>query len=160
MKMKAFSFFSRFLVGLVGAVFAANVMAASEPIEDKDDFGKRFVDCINLGAKNNCLSKVTEKHVDPSFRGGAADLRKAYKFWETNLSECRVYKVHVLDKVVRADLFESRPYIIECADGAFLGAYINLRKVKERWYVFGFSLKDSEEFVFRLLDYPPVLIQD
>jgi hypothetical protein len=149
-------------LGLLIGIFLSSTTMASEPvpIEDRDAFEKQYVDCIISKANDNCLVSLFLDHLDPKIKEADKVMEDTNKYWIEALAICQPYAVHVLDKVIRANAFEGRSYLIECHDGNIRETYVNFRKIREGWYVFGFRLTNSEEMMRRLLNIPTLPIDE
>ena len=149
-------------LGVVVGLFFSVVAMASEPvpIEDRDAFEKQYIACLIAEAKENCFVLLFSDHLDTKIKNASEVIRDTNKYWMEVLETCHPYTVHVLDKTVRANAFEGRAYLIECSDGSIRGTYVNFRKIREGWYVFGFRLTNSDESMRRLLNIPTLPIDE
>jgi hypothetical protein len=138
---------------VVGLVFSAVAMA-SEPIVDKDAFEKRYIDCIMSGAKDNCLVSIFSNHRDPQFRDQDGVFERLNKYYLEKIASPSVYKVHVIEKTMKAGIFDNRSYLIERDNGSLAGFYVSFRNIKGKWFMFAFKFNNSDEFVYKLLGMP------
>jgi hypothetical protein len=144
-------------LGLLAGLFLSAAALASEsvPIEDRDAFEKEYLACIMSGAKDGCVAAVFSGHLDQSFEKPEEFLKKI----DTSLSNfvfggSTIYKIHPLDRTMRAGIFDSRSYLVERSGGALAGFSVVFRKIEGEWYVFGISVDKSHAFVLRLLNLP------
>jgi hypothetical protein len=149
MKMRNFMLIAGLLFASIGT---AN---GQTPIKDKDAFEKKYIECIMSGWKNKCFSALIIGHFRPNFEDKIPLVKKELH----NIDELAnqfgsVYRVHPLDKIIRANIWDNRTYLIEHFNGKFSGAYINFIKIKEEWYVYTFLFDNSEEFIKKLLKIP------
>jgi len=154
--MKAGNFI--FATGVLLVTIAAAY--AQTPVEDKDAFEKQYIECIMSGLKNKCFSALFSGHFSPEAEDRAPYISQAtkslYMFDGFANQLGSVYQVHLLDKIMRANVLDSRTYLIEHSNNRFSGAYISFIRVKGEWYVISFNISDSDEFVKKLLKLPPV----
>jgi hypothetical protein len=142
---------------LAGIFLCATVQAESVPIEDRDAFEKRYIECVMSGLKNNCISGLFSKHIAPTVTPEDANqLLVALRTIDDNYRKegLPVYKVHPVDRVLRADITESRTYIIERSNGLFIGAYVNFVKIKGAWYMGSFGMDGSNKLTEDILKLP------
>ena len=138
-------------LGVVVGLFFSVVAMASEPvpIEDKDAFEKQYIDCLKSGFKDKCFSALFSSHL--TLGADRVSLDQADSFYK---NESLVYEIHVLDKVIRAGVFDSSTYLIERTDAVFAGADVTFMKLKGAWYVYSYSVNTSSEFVLKILNLP------
>jgi hypothetical protein len=133
------------------------------PIEDKDAFEKQYIECIMSGFKNKCLATLVGRHLPPmnnhSPNDLADDLEKALQRAKDSPSGLlSIYKVHPLDKINKGGVWDIRTYAVEYSNEKYQGAYINFRKIKEKWYVSRVSLGSATtEHLRKLLELPEVV---
>jgi hypothetical protein len=136
---------------LAGLTFSVAALAAEPtPIEDRDAFEKQYIDCVEGGLKDKCFSALFLSHLDPITEEGRKSLNQLDGIYQAGVA----YKVHPLDKVMRAGVVDCRTYLIEQPNGDFVGASVTFRKSKGKWYVFAFLIDGSNEFVKKLLKLP------
>jgi hypothetical protein len=133
--------------------FSTNAMA-NEPITDKDAFEKQYIDCIISGATNNCFVSTFSNHRDPHSKDLDEALEWVNKYYKEKIAFPPVYKIHVIEKTIKAEVFDNRSYLIERDNGSLVGFYISFRRIKDKWYVFTFKFGDMDEFVYSLLGMP------
>ncbi|MDR2260780.1 MAG: hypothetical protein LBE06_07625 [Azoarcus sp.] len=146
------------------AVFGAGLFLASMtvanaqvPIDDRDAFEKKYIECIMSGLKNKCFSTLVGTHMTPAaakseqssgFRDGLQIIENPPNFYDS------IYKIHPLDRIVKAGTWDSKTYLVEHSNGRISVAYINLLNIKEKWYVASFGFETSREAVGRFLKLP------
>jgi hypothetical protein len=141
---------------LAGVFFLTgmSVAHAQVAIDDKDAFEKRYIECVMSGLKNKCFSTLAKEHFLPD----ADKIPKAVEELRTidDLANSikEVYKVHHIDKVIRAGTWDARTYAIEHSDGKYSGAYLLFVSVKGKWYVSKCAFNSSGEFLGKLLKLP------
>jgi hypothetical protein len=139
---------------LAGIFLSASVMA-SEPIEDRDAFEKHYIKCVISGLKDNCLFNLLSKHLTPATKEDDKQILDILRsFGDFYKDKPPAYKVHVVDKIMRAGIVESRTYMIERTDGVFVGSYINFIKIKDGWYINSFGISGADEVIERILQLP------
>jgi hypothetical protein len=141
---------------LAGLTFSVAALAAEPtPIEDRDAFEKQYIFCVETGLKNKCFVSIFSGHLVPNIKNadeGLSNLNESYL--NGVMSGSYGYKVHILDKTMRAGIFDSRTYLIERSDGTLIGSYIIFRKIQGKWYVYEFSIQGSDVFIRELLKFP------
>ncbi|MDR1349321.1 MAG: hypothetical protein LBJ59_00815 [Zoogloeaceae bacterium] len=128
---------------------------ASEPIPigNRDAFEKQYINCIESGLKDKCFVSIFSGHLTPNIKNAEEGLNNLNEIYLKNqMAGSPVYKVHAIDKTMRAGVFDSRTYLIERFDGSFIGCYIIFRNIQEKWYVYAFRMQESDEFIRKLLD--------
>jgi hypothetical protein len=140
---------------LAGLAFSAVAAAASEPIKDRDAFEKKYIECITSGLKNKCLSALLTGHFIPDAEGHSPFIHQTVaqlqKIEELADQFGNVYQVRPLDKIIRADTWDSRTYLTEHSNGRFSGAYLCFTRVKGEWYVSSFRINTKKEFLREIL---------
>ncbi|MDR3086467.1 MAG: hypothetical protein LBU45_00700 [Azoarcus sp.] len=158
--------FKYILYSLVGMALSVNAMAAGTPIEDRDAFERQYFDCLRSNGKNDCFSSTILEHTEPRYTND--DIKKALQVWNESsakmFSACSVYAVHVIERIEKAGVFDSRSFLLECSgkgntDGAFISGYVIFRKVKGKWYVNAFSLENSTNLLINLLNIPALSVE-
>jgi hypothetical protein len=133
---------------LLAGLFLSTAALASEsmPIEDRDAFEKMYFKCIMSSSKeDDCLVNLFSKYLDLPSRGDHG------QSWKEGLGYCKPYAIYPVDKKIRGEIFDMRTYVIECSNGSLAGSYLSFRRMKEQWFLFEFSLRDSEEFVRKII---------
>jgi hypothetical protein len=149
--------FKHGLILLVGLVFSIAAMAKEPvPIEDRDVFEKQLITCIMSELENDCIISLFSAHLDPDIEDRDDFIINTNSFFKKELENSSVYEIHVIDKVIKADLFDSRTYIIEYSSRKFLGLHISFTGIEGKWYVSYLDAGDSEEFIRRILGLPPL----
>ncbi|MDR3055027.1 MAG: hypothetical protein LBU53_06440 [Zoogloeaceae bacterium] len=148
----------RFGLGVVaGLLFSVAALAGeSVPIEDKDAFEKQYLDCIVSGARDNCLVSIFSNHLDPQFTNQDVIVDRFSRYYQEKMATPSVYKVHLIEKTIKAEVFDNRSYLIERDNGSLVGFYVSFRSIKDKWFVFTFKVSNTEEYVFKLLGMPIV----
>ncbi|MDR2165466.1 MAG: hypothetical protein LBO79_07590 [Zoogloeaceae bacterium] len=143
------------LILLAGLIFSVAAMANEPvPIEDRDAFEKEYLACLKTGLRNKCFSTLFSSHLDYNFKDLEV-LGRIDDLSANQLADCPpVYDVHVVDKILRGGVLDSRTYLIECSDRSFVGVYVNFRKTRNEWYVSAFSVWGSDEFIKKILKLP------
>ncbi|GHT97677.1 hypothetical protein AGMMS49545_24110 [Betaproteobacteria bacterium] len=97
---------------VVGLLFTIAAMASEPvPIEDKDAFEKQYIDCIESGAKNDCLVSIFSNHFDPQFKNPGEIVDGFNKYYQEKMTLPPVYRVHVIEKTIKAEVFDNRSYL-------------------------------------------------
>jgi hypothetical protein len=141
---------------LAGLVFAGGVLADdSVPIEDLDTFEKEYIGCVMTGLKDHCFSNLVSKHISPAIENVGQVISMLRKnddtFVKNNLS---VYKVHIVDRIKRGNIVESRTYMIERSNGLFVGSYVNFIQIKDKWYISAFGIDNADDLIKSILNLP------
>jgi hypothetical protein len=148
---------------LVGIFLSAMTMASEPvPIKDKDAFEKQYIECFMSGLKGNCFISVFSGHLDQTVENPNETLSRTNSFYlDIQKRHSSIYKIHILDKIVRADVFDSRTYIVEHSDETLIGLYVVFVKRKENWYVYSIYMKDNDdgELLHRILNLPTLPIK-
>jgi hypothetical protein len=144
---------------IAGLLFASIGTANGQtPIKDTDAFEKKYIECITSGFKNKCFSVLLRGHFAPDAEGQTPRIPQAtaasHKVDEFANQLGGVYQVHPLDKTIRANVWDSRTYLIEHLDGRFSASHINFVKMKGEWYVFSYGFNQADGFVKQLLKLP------
>jgi hypothetical protein len=140
---------------LAGIFLCATVQAESVPIEDRDAFEKRYIECVMSGLKDNCLFNLLSNHLTPATQEDDKQILDILRsFGDFYKDKPPVYKVHIVDKIMRAGIVESRTYMIERSDGVFVGSYINFVKIKDGWYINAFGISGADEVLEKILQLP------
>jgi hypothetical protein len=152
------------LAFLAGLILSGVAMAGEPvPIEDRDAFEKEYLECFKSGLKDNCFISVFSGHLDQNVKEPEKSLNKANTYYldviriSPGSAPGSVYKIHPLNKEMRAGIFDSRSYLIERFNGGLLGFYVVFRKLKGNWYVFAYAMDESEDFVLKLINLPALL---
>jgi hypothetical protein len=154
-KMKAG--FKHGLILLAGLIFSVAAMANEPvPIEDRDAFEKQLITCITSELKNDCITSLFSAHFSPGVKDQDSVINHANSTFKKVLEKSSVYEVHVINKVIKVGLFDSRTYIIEYSNGIFVGLHVIFTGIKGKWYASYLDVGYSEEFIHRLLGLPPV----
>jgi hypothetical protein len=142
---------------LVAGLLLSGVAIAGEsvPIEDRDAFEQQYIECIMSGAKDDCLISIFSGRLAPQFADQDKIVNGLNKYYLEKIASPSAYKVHVIDKIMKAGIFDNRSYLIERDDGSLIGFYVSFRKTKEKWFVFSFRFNSSEDYVLKLLSMPP-----
>lgn len=150
-------YFTLFLLcGLISTGVTANDKATiNEKISDKNAFETQYIKCIEQGLKAGCFQSVFSGHFDfqPKQELLAPDAENFFIRWMAGLS---IYKVHVASKIVKADIFDNRSYLIERSDGELVGFFVGFRSVKGNWYVYDIQGGSSDLYIRRLLEMPKI----
>jgi hypothetical protein len=148
---------------LLAGLFFCTVLASEPvPIEDRDAFEKEYLECFMSGLKDNCFISIFSEHLDYGFANPDELLRELNSsYLDMQKIHSPIYKIHVLDKIIRADVFDSRTYIVEYFGGTMKGLHVVFRKVKENWYVFAISMKGDRDGAafYRILNIPGLPIE-
>jgi hypothetical protein len=148
--------FKHGLVLLAGLVLPVVAAMANEPIpiEDKDVFEKQLITCITSELENDCIASLLSIYLIPASKN--SDLATSYInfFFKENFKKIPVRKIHVVNRVTKADLIDDRRYIIERSDRDFHGLYMNFRRLKGKWYLSHLRTGSWAEFIYRILDLP------
>jgi hypothetical protein len=155
-------------LGLLAGIFLSATAMASEPvpIEDRDAFDKRYVECIRFGLKNDCLISTLSGHFALSVN--EIELREINERLKEGLKTAKILNIFPLEKVVRANYFDSRTYLVEYEDEKsyadnspsrprIAAAYIVFGRLNKNWYVYSFDIDNSENFVRRLINLPTII---
>ncbi|GHT97636.1 hypothetical protein AGMMS49545_24070 [Betaproteobacteria bacterium] len=121
----------KYVLGVViGLLFSVAAMASEPvPIEDRDAFEKQLITCISSDLKSNCIASLFSAHFDPAFKDRDNTVSYVNNSVKNDMENCSVYKVHVVNRVLKADLFDNRSYVIECSNVTFFGLYIGLSRM-------------------------------
>ena len=136
--------------------FASMGVSANERISDTNGLEKQYVRCMEGGFESGCFAKIFSGHFDKWYKEPEKAPISTEAFYRKWLNGQSVYKVHVIDKVVKAGVFDNRSYLIERADGELSGIFIGLRKIQGDWYVYDIQGGSSDAYVRELLDMPRI----
>jgi hypothetical protein len=141
---------------LVAGLLLSGVAIAGEsvPIEDRDAFEQQYIECIMSGAKDNCMVLIFSSLPVPRNKDKGEIVEMLNKYYLKEIAHQPVYKVHVIERVMKAGVFDNRSYLIERDDGSLVGLYVSFRNIKDKWFVFKFTLNLSYGYIFKLLDMP------
>jgi hypothetical protein len=142
------------LAGLVSSVAA--IANEPIPIEDRNVFEKQLITCIMSELENDCITSLFSAHLDPDDQDRDDFIINVNSLFKEALGNSSVYKVHIINKVMKTDFLDSRTYIIEYSSGKFLGLHIGFTGMEGKWYVSYFDAGDSEEFIRQILGLPPL----
>jgi hypothetical protein len=135
---------------LAGLVFSCAAPADEPaPIEDRDAFEKQYVECFKSEWKDKCLSTLFLIHLDSGFEDANKILNQLENMQDT--LGCLPYDVHIVDKVIRGEVFDSRTYLIECSNRNFVGSQVIFRRTKGQWHVFAIHFGNEDEFLQKIL---------
>jgi hypothetical protein len=142
-------------VFLAGLACAASVLAAeSTPITDVDAFEKQYLECIMGGVKNDCITALFKEHAPlgakpENIEKSMVNVRDSFQKF---LKGTNVFKIHVVDKKLKAGIYDDRIYLIETANTNLLCFRVVFRKILDKWYIAGFQLSDEEKVIIKLMD--------
>jgi hypothetical protein len=133
----------------VGLAVSMPVFAVdAKPIEDLNTFEQQFVSCIMKKGNNACLKDTFANRL-PYDKDGFVN--KINTSLTSNLQKCNPYKVHPMPKISRGDLYEGRPYIIECSNNSLIGVYMYFFHIQEKWFLFSLDIHGDDDFVSQVL---------
>jgi hypothetical protein len=143
-------------LGLLAGLLLSVVALASEsvPIEDRDAFEKEYLACFMSGLKDDCFVSVFSGHLDPRIENPEENLRKSNRFYldDVKISPGYAYKIHLLEKVEKAGIFDSRIYLIEQnSSGGLLAFHVVFTKRKGDWYIGAYGMRVKSEEIYRIL---------
>lgn len=141
---------------LAGLFFCTALAGEPVPIEDRDAFEKQYIECLMSGLKDDCLVSVFSGRIDKSVKNSEEAIRQSNTYYRDilQISPGAVYKIHPLDKIVRAGMFDSRTYLIEYdSDGLLLFCIIFIKR-KENWYVGAYNMFSEDKEIFDALNLP------
>jgi hypothetical protein len=147
--------FKHDLALLAGLVLPVSAMANEPiPIEDRDVFEKQFITCITSELENDCIASLFSAHLGPTAKDRDNLISYANSAFKKRFGKIPAHKIHVVNKMTKADLIDERAYIIERSNSDFYGLHINFKCLKGKWYLSRFSFGSSAEFIYRILDLP------
>jgi hypothetical protein len=125
-------------------------------IVDKDAFEKQYIECISSGIRNNCIVPLFRDH-DASagydaFKQAEESANKLNTLFHQLLKETYVYKVHIISKKTKAEVYDDREYLIQWGTGKVTCFRVLFREIKGKWYVANFQLINDSEYITKILD--------
>jgi hypothetical protein len=148
--------FKHDLILLAGLVLPVAAMANEPiPIEDKNVFEKQLITCITSELENDCIASLLSTHLDPAVKDRNNAASHMDSLFKKEFKKNPVHKIHIVNRVTKANLIDERAYIIERSDGDIYGLHINFRRLQGKWHLFRWAFYSSAEFIYRILDFPP-----
>ncbi|WP_288406265.1 hypothetical protein [uncultured Pseudomonas sp.] len=109
--------------------------------------------CVGDGFPRNCWIKTFSGKIVPWLAGREQQVLSAgEEHWLDWLSGGSVFGVYKLDAIQKAQIFDSRSYIVERADGEVAGLIVGFRRVAGKWYVSDIQSDNTKAFLDRILD--------
>jgi hypothetical protein len=146
------------LAFLAGLILSGVAMAGEPvPIEDRDAFEKQYIECFMSGLKDNCFISVFSGHLDRTIKNPTETLNKLNSYYlSIQKRHSSIYKIHALDKTIRAGVFDNRTYIVEHSNETLIGFNVIFVNRKGNWYAYSISMKDNDndEFLYEILNLP------
>jgi hypothetical protein len=165
--------FKRGLILLAGLIFSVAAMANEPvpiepmPVEDRDAFEQEYIACIMSKLGKDCLVSLFSGHFgNPNGNYRIAEINEGFKKL-LDSDSIRVVRIIPLEKVTRANYFDSRTYLIEYTNDKVpadrllvMGAYLVFGRINRFWYVYEFHINNTENFVRRLINLPTIMPHD
>jgi hypothetical protein len=141
---------------LVGLFCATNVLAELKriPIQDRNVFESQFIECAMKRFQGRCLLPLFRDHGSPKFGNVEPVAIQLNTVLQEAGERLGVYEVHTFRKIIKADTYDDRIYLIEMGDGTLICFRVVFRNVLGKWYVGTYRLSADEEAMLKLLDLP------
>lgn len=136
-----------FLISSVGT------FATEKTVDIRAQVEAQLLTCAGDNFSRNCWVKTFSGKIVPWLADREQPvLTSGEKHWLDWLSGGAVYGVYKLDAMQKAQIFDSRSYIIERADGEVAGLIVGFRRVAGKWYVSDIQSDNTKVFLDRILD--------
>lgn len=76
------------------------------------------------------------------------------KHWQSWLNGRKVYGVYKAEAVEKAQIFDSRSYIVERDDGEVAGLVVGFRRATGNWYVSDLKSDNTKAFLDKIISTP------
>ncbi|MDC7827904.1 MULTISPECIES: hypothetical protein [Pseudomonas] len=132
-----------------------SIYATEQSPDIRDSVEARLLDCIKSNFSKSCWLQTFQGKIVPWLKEKEKPvLIEGEKHWQNWLDGRKVFDVYKVESVEKAQIFDSRAYIVERDDGEVAGLVVGFRRATGNWYVSDLKSDNTKAFLDKIISTP------